>query len=89
MLEDIRKDITRLIALYEGEKQRSDELAIRLQQSEEAAKSYREQIGQLTRQIDSLKLSSAFAASGPTPEAKARLDRIIAEIDKCIKLLES
>lgn len=89
MLEDIRKDITRLIALYEGEKQRSDELAIRLQQSEDAAKNYREQIEQLTRQIDNLKLSSAFAASGPNPEAKARLDRIIAEIDKCIKLLES
>ena len=89
MLEDIRNDITRLIALYEGEKQRSDELAIRLQQSEEAAKNYREQIGQLTRQIDNLKLSSAFSSAGSNQEARARIDKLIAEIDKCIKLLEN
>jgi len=89
MVEDIRKNITKLIALYESERQRSDELAERLEQSEKAAKSYQEQIIDLKRQIDNLRLSTAFCPSGPTEEAKARLDSLIREIDKCIKVLEN
>lgn len=89
MLEDIRNNITKLIAMYESEKQRSDELASRLSQSEQAVSSYKEQIKDLTRQIDNLRLSSAFCSSGPTEEAKARLDALIREIDKCIKMLEN
>lgn len=89
MLEDIKNSITKLIALYESEKQRSDELAERLAQSEKAVSSYKEQIIDLTRQIDNLRLSNAFCPSGPTEEAKARLDSLIREIDRCIKLMES
>lgn len=88
MLEQIKEDITRLIALYEGEKQRADELAARLQECEASAESYRRQINELNHQIDNLKLSGAFTGTGDNAEAKARIARLIAEIDKCIKLLE-
>ena len=88
MLEDIRNNITKLVALYEGEKQRCEDLSNRLTQSEAAVEACKEQIKDLTSQIDSLNLSSAFSAAGPRPEARATLDSIIAEIDKCIRFLE-
>ena len=87
MLEDVRKDIARLIALYEGEKRRADDLAAALQGSREELETCRKQIAELNRQIDNQRLTNAFTAGG-SPDAKDRLTRLIAEIDKCIALLE-
>ena len=44
MLEQLQQDITRLISLYEQEKQRADKLAESLAQSKETIKVYKEQI---------------------------------------------
>lgn len=88
MLESVKEKIAKLVSLYEGEKQRADQLAARLSESEAALDSYREQITGLNRQIDNLKLSSAFVSGSDNAEAKARLTRLIAEIDRCIALLE-
>ena len=88
VLEDIRQSFAKLIALYEGEKQRNEELAGRLAESEAAVGAYRKQIEELTRQIDNLKLSGAFGSS-PNRDARARLDALIAEIDICIGFLEN
>ncbi|MBR1869781.1 MAG: hypothetical protein IJ799_06940 [Bacteroidales bacterium] len=88
VLEDIRRSFARLIALYEGEKQRNEVLAGRLSESEAAVETYRKQIEELTRQIDNLKLSGAFNPSS-NREARARLDALIAEIDRCIGFLEN
>ena len=43
----------------------------------------------MNRQIDNQRLTSAFAAEGGNAEAKQRLTKLIAEIDKCISLLDS
>lgn len=88
MLEDIRSNITRLISLYETEKQRADSLAEKLAHREEQSESYRKQITELNRQIDNLQLASAFTADGDNRLAKDRIAKLIREIDKCIKLLE-
>lgn len=88
MLEDIKNNITRLIALYEGEKQKAEELSARLSHTEEALKSCREQITDLNQQIDNLKLASAFTGGSDNSAAKERIDKLIREIEKCIKLLE-
>lgn len=88
MLEPVKQNIDRLIALYEGEKQRADQLAARLSESEASVRSYVEQITELNHQIDNLKLSSAFASGNGNSEAKDRLAKLIAEIDRCIALLE-
>ncbi len=88
MLEDIRSNITRLISLYETEKQRADSLAEKLAHCEEQSESYRKQITELNRQIDNLQLASAFTADGDNRVAKDRIAKLIREIDKCIKLLE-
>ena len=89
MLEEIKSNIARLVALYEAEKQRSEGLAQRLAESEEKCLRYKEQITDLTQQIDNLELMRAFQAAGDPEESKARLTALIHEIDKCIKLLES
>lgn len=88
MLEDIKSNIEKLISLYETEKQRADVLAEKLAQSEEKSKSYQKQITDLNQQIDTLKLSAAFTSGGDNREAKDRVEKLIREIDKCIKLLE-
>ncbi len=86
MLE-IEKKITKLIELYEGERQRADSLSLELSQSRETVLDQQRQIAELKTKIDSVQLQSAFGAGGG-PEAKARLTALIREIDKCIALLE-
>ena len=89
MLEDIQKNFERLIALYEGEKEKNNSLTSRLQASESSNQSYRERITELETQIDNLKLAEAFLTPGGSSEgAKERLDKIIKEINKCISMLE-
>ena len=89
MIEDLKQNIKKLIALYEAERQRSGELSAKISRCEEDIVTYKEQIDDLKRQIDNLRLSAAFNPAGPTAESKARLDKVIAEIDKCINLLEN
>ena len=89
MLEDIRKNIERLIALYEGERQQKERLALELRQRDEEIDSYKKQIADLERQVDNLKLTEAFTApAGSGDAAKEKIDRLITEIDRCISLLE-
>ena len=89
MLEDVKSNIAKLIALYEAERQRADTLAWKLAESEEKNLKYKEQIADLNQQIDNLELMRAFQAAGDPEESKARIERLIHEIDKCIKLLEN
>ncbi len=88
MLENLKSDIVRLIALYEGECKRAEELEAKLSESRAEVEACRQQIAELNRQIDNQRLSSAFSATENNAEAKQRLDRLIARIDKCIALLE-
>lgn len=88
MLDDLRQNITGIVALYEKERQRSESLAARLSESESRVEEYRSQIIELNGQIDNLKLSMAFNGSSDNRVPRERLDKLIREIDKCIKLLE-
>ena len=89
ILEDIRKNIERLIALYEGERQQKERLVLELRQRDEEIDSYKKQIADLERQVDNLKLTEAFTApAGSGDAAKEKIDRLITEIDRCISLLE-
>ena len=47
MLEDIRKNIERLIALYEGERQQKERLVLELRHRDEEIDSYKKQIADL------------------------------------------
>ena len=89
MIDDLRKDIEQLSSLYETEKHRGDELAAKLVVKESEAASYKQQITELTKQIDRYKLAGAFTADGDKAAAKERIDKLIKEIDKCIRLIAS
>ena len=89
MLEDIRKNIERLIALYEGERQRNRKLLSDLGDRDAEIASCRKQIADLERQVDNLKLTEAFTApAGSNPAAKEKINKMITGIDRCIALLE-
>lgn len=87
MLEDLQKKITRLIALYEGEKGRANALAKELSECRQALQERQRQIAELKDKIEYVQLKSAFTAGG-VPEAKSRIAALVKEIDKCIALLE-
>lgn len=88
MLEDLKQNIERLIALYEAQKQENQLLAEELGKSRQTVESYKKQISELERQVDNLKLTQAFTSSGDNASAKEKIEKLIKEIDKCISLLE-
>ena len=89
MLEDVRKHIEKLIALYEAEKAENERLREELHACKETGDAYRRQILDLESSIETLKLTEAFTAGGDHRAAKEKMDQLIREIDKCISYLES
>ena len=87
MISDLRSKIERLISLYEREKQRGDELASQLEASRAEIADKKQQITELNSQIDHYKLAGAFTGSEDVQASKERLNKLIRDIDKCIKLL--
>ena len=89
MLENIRKDIERLVAAYEAENRRRISLEEEVMQYKEKEETYRKRITELEQQIDNLKLKNVFlTASGDNIEAKERIEKLIRDIDRCIALME-
>ncbi|MCR5464481.1 MAG: hypothetical protein K6F06_08130 [Bacteroidales bacterium] len=89
MLESLRKDIEKLISLYEAEKAERLKLQSLLAESRAENETCRKQIGDLEQQVNNLQLSQAFGAAGDPGAAKEKIERLIKEIDKCISLLEN
>lgn len=88
MVEDIKANISKLISLYESERQRADALAGQLAESEDKVRNCKEQILVLNQEIDNLRLIGAFNSAGRKSGAFERIDKLVKEIDKCIRLLE-
>ncbi|MBO5635727.1 MAG: hypothetical protein J5907_09950 [Bacteroidales bacterium] len=89
MLENLRKEIEKLISLYEAEKAERVRLQSLLEECKAENESCRKQIGDLEQQVNNLQLSEAFGAAGDRDAAKEKIERLIKEIDKCIALLEN
>ena len=89
MLEGIRKEIEKLISLYEAEKAERIRLQSQLMHSKAENEACRKQIGDLEQQVNNLQLSEAFGAGGDRVGAKEKIEKLIKEIDKCISLLEN
>ncbi|MBR2225218.1 MAG: hypothetical protein IJ884_05470, partial [Bacteroidales bacterium] len=62
MLEDVRKHIEKLIALYEAEKAENERLRGELHACKETSDAYRRQVLELESTIETLKLTEAFTA---------------------------
>ncbi len=89
MLEDIKKDFERLVALYESEKEQRMRLSKELETSKTENDACKTRIIELERQVDNLKLTEAFtSATGDNAAAKEKIEKLIKEMDRCISLLE-
>ena len=89
MFEDIRKNIERLIALYEAERREKECLAAEVSESKKALETCKIKIAELERQVDNLKLTQAFSApEGGSPAAKEKIEQLIRQLDRCIGQLE-
>ena len=89
MIEKLKKRIQQLISAYETERAEHQRLQVALDQANIQNEAYRQQITELERTIDNLKLADAFkAGNADNAEAKKKIDRLIKEIDKCITLME-
>ena len=89
MLDDLRTNITRLISLYETEKQRCEELGAQLAESRASEESLKMQLSEMERQMENLKLAQAFSGTEDRSfRASEKIDKLIKEIDKCISLIE-
>ncbi|MBQ8810759.1 MAG: hypothetical protein IJZ70_00400 [Bacteroidales bacterium] len=89
MLENVKERIKQLIAAYESEKMEREKLQTELDNYRMQNETYKKQIIELERQIDNLKLTEAFMAGGAdTTAAKKKIDSLMKEIDRCIKLME-
>ena len=88
MLENVRTQIEQLIARYEAEKAENERLRAELQACEQTGAALREQIKELESEIETRKLTEAFAGGVPSADVKAKVDKLIKEIDKCISYLE-
>ena len=90
MLEELRKHIEKLIALYEAEKVENERLRRELMESREAGEACKKQISDLETRIETQTLTEAFTSGGTDRgAAKEKIDKLIKEIDKCISWLES
>ena len=89
MLETVKEKIKQLIAAYETEQAERIRLQSELEQTRTQNETYKKQITELERQIDNQKLTEAFMAGGAdTAAAKKKIDSLMKEIDRCIKLME-
>ena len=89
MIEKLRQRIQELISAYETERQERKRLESELEKSTMQNKTYKEQIIELERTIDNLKLADAFkSGNADNTEARKKIDRLIKEIDRCITLME-
>ena len=88
MLEEVRNHIEQLIARYEAVKAENEKLRHELRASEETGAALRKQLEELESEIETRKLAAAFGGENARLEAKAKVDTLIKEIDKCISYLE-
>lgn len=89
MLEVLKQNIEKLIALYEGQKAESERLSAEFSQSRQQIEAQKEKIAELERQVDNLKLTQAFSASeGGNPAAKEKIEKMLRQLDKAIAQLE-
>lgn len=89
MVEDLKKQIEFLISAYEKEKMRADDLASKLSLSVSEATNAKQQIAELTDKVKKLEIASAISGNNNSAEAKSNIDKIVRQINDCLKLLEN
>ena len=89
MLEKIQYDIQNIISQLEVLKAENAKLKELLEAKQTEADNAKEEINALKQTIETLKLKTAFAADGGqgNDEAKAKIESLIRQIDKCLAMI--
>ena len=87
MLEEVRAQIEQLIARLEAVSAQNNALRLELQEHIQAEQALKARIAEMESEIDSLQFAKAFSAACG-PEARAKVDSLIKDIDRCITALE-
>ena len=89
MIQDLQANLEKLISAYETQKGRADRAEAELEECRKTLEDTKEKNKQLEEKIDNLSLRSVFTSSpADGRDAKARIDRLIKEIDNALALLQ-
>lgn len=89
MIDVLQNNIEKLISAYETQKARAIRVEAELDACRKALEDARGKNNKLEEKIDSLSLRDVFTSStADSGMAKARIDRLIKEIDKALALLQ-
>lgn len=90
-MEELRRSIEELISLYEKERQKSNELLVKLSACQAELQGKKSEVAQLKEKLKAKELAGAFAKadSRDSFDAKASIDRLVRQINQCIDLLKS
>lgn len=88
LLSTFETRLRHLLYLHEVQKQENAELKRQLEETEEARKQVQADYEELAQRYKDLKTAKAISLNGnDVRETKARLSRLVREVDKCIALL--
>lgn len=88
LLSTFETRLRHLLYLHEVQKQENAELKRQLEETEEARKQVQADYEELAQRYKDLKTATAISLNGnDVRETKARLSRLVREVDKCIALL--
>ena len=88
LLSTFETRLRHLLYLHEEQGRENAELRRQLEDTEEARKQLQADYEELTRRYNDLKTATAISLDGnDVRETKARLSRLVREVDKCIALL--
>lgn len=81
-------EIDKLLGAYQSLRQENEELEIRLKQSLQALTLAENRIVELEKEVDGMKVATALSGDDRRrSDAKAEVNRMLREIDKCLALL--
>lgn len=89
MVSGIEYKIRKVIDQYEALTSEKDKLNEELTNLKQINETQKKEIEQLENKIELLKLANPASQSGGDREAKARVNELLREIDKCIGLLNT
>lgn len=88
IIDELKQKIQLLAEKLERHKSAASALHSQKEDLEDRIREQENEINDLKKQNNTLKLSRAFVAEGDQPqEAKLQINKIVREIDKCIALL--
>ena len=90
LIKELKDNVSLLISLYEKEQLDVKNLNERVKSLEDEIDAKTHRINELTKKLNNLEVAKVISLEDTTTaEAKAELEKMIRQVDQCIKLVES